>query len=103
VAQDAHKECKCAERSADGSDNVMGALHPHPVALSAGRIHPALTKKPPESKEEKSAESPPASPMEYTIIAEKNILHPERKIPVDKPEAPLFQSLILYSTDINRR
>jgi hypothetical protein len=57
-------------------------------------------KKPLESKEEKSAESPPPSPMEYTIIAEKNILHPERKIPVDKPEAPPLPKpeFVLYGT-----
>jgi len=57
-------------------------------------------KKPLESKEEKSAESPPVSPMEYTIIAEKNILHPERKIPVDKPEAPPLPKpeFVLYGT-----
>jgi len=56
--------------------------------------------KPLESKEEKSAESPPASPMEYTIIAEKNIMHPERKIPVDKPEAPPLPKpeFVLYGT-----
>jgi hypothetical protein len=53
-----------------------------------------------ESKEEKSVESPPASPLEYTIIAEKNILHPERKIPVDKPEAPPLPKpeFVLYGT-----
>ena len=57
-------------------------------------------KKPLESKEEKSAVSPPVSPMEYTIIAEKNILHPERKIPVDKPEAPPLPKpdFVLYGT-----
>lgn len=57
-------------------------------------------KKPFASKEEKIAESPPPSPMEYTIIAEKNILHPERKIPVDKPEAPPLPKpeFVLYGT-----
>lgn len=57
-------------------------------------------KKPLAIKEEKSAESPPPSPMEYTIIAEKNLLHPERKIPVDKPEAPPLPKpeFVLYGT-----
>lgn len=57
-------------------------------------------KKPLAIKEEKSVESPPPSPMEYTIIAEKNILHPERKIPVDKPEAPPLPKpeFVLYGT-----
>jgi len=57
-------------------------------------------KKPPESKEEKGTETPPASPMEYTIIAEKNVLNPERKIPVDKPEAPPLPKpeFVLYGT-----
>jgi type II secretory pathway component PulC len=53
-----------------------------------------------ETKEEKSAENPLASPAEYTIIAEKNLLHPERKIPVDKPEAPPLPKpeFVLYGT-----
>lgn len=58
-------------------------------------------KKTPESKEEKSAESPPGSPMEYIIIAEKNIFHQERKIPTDKPagEAALPKpEFVLYGT-----
>jgi hypothetical protein len=60
-------------------------------------------KKPLEIKEEKSAESPPPSPMEYTIIAEKNILHPERKIPVDKAAAPPLPTpeFVLYGTLIS--
>ncbi|HXX80428.1 MAG TPA: hypothetical protein VEI46_02710 [Thermodesulfovibrionales bacterium] len=55
-----------------------------------------------EKKEEKSAVSPSVSPMEYTIIAEKNIMHPERKIPVDKPEAPPLPKpdFVLYGTII---
>src|SRR5512143_3699739 len=57
-------------------------------------------KKPLAINEEKIAESPPPSPMEYTIITEKNILHPERKIPVDKPEAPPLPKpeFVLYGT-----
>ena len=57
-------------------------------------------KKPVESKEEKSAENPPPSPTEYMIITEKNILHPERKIPLDKSEAPPLPKpdFVLYGT-----
>jgi len=71
-----------------------------PLLYPQAAFTPPSPKKPPESKEEKSAESPPASPMEYTIIAEKNILHPERKIPVDKPEAPPLPKpdFVLYGT-----
>ena len=71
-----------------------------PLLYPQAAFTPPSPKKPLESKEEKSAESPPASPMEYTIIAEKNILHPERKIPVDKPEAPPLPKpdFVLYGT-----
>jgi len=57
-------------------------------------------KKLPESKQEKTAENRPVSPMEYTIIAEKNLMHPDRKIPVDKPEAPPLPKpeFVLYGT-----
>ena len=91
--------------------NVLNVLLMAAIALCALYIlspllHPQVAftlpspKKPLESKEEKGAENPPVSPMEYTIIAEKNILHPERKIPVDKPEASLLPKpdFVLYGT-----
>jgi hypothetical protein len=85
---------------------LMAAVMLCAVYILSPLLYPRVTltlpspKKPLESKEEKSAESLPASPMEYTIIAEKNILHPERKIPVDKPEAPPLPKpdFVLYGT-----
>ncbi len=56
----------------------------------------------PDVKEEKTVETQPPSPNEYTSIAEQNIFHPERKIPavtaaaapLPKPEFVLFGTLI---------
>ncbi len=56
----------------------------------------------PDVKEEKTVETQPPSPTEYTSIAEQNIFHPERKIPavtaaaapLPKPEFVLFGTLI---------
>ncbi|HXX58942.1 MAG TPA: hypothetical protein VEI96_13155 [Thermodesulfovibrionales bacterium] len=60
---------------------------------------------PPPRKAEAVRTEPPAqstvpSPMDYTIIAEQNLFHPERKIPVEKPAVPPppKPEFVLYGT-----
>lgn len=60
----------------------------------------------PDSKEETSPEKQEASSTEYLIIAEKNLFHPERVIPVEKKEEkalpPLLKpEIVLYGTLIS--
>jgi hypothetical protein len=51
-------------------------------------------------KDEKPAESHVTSPSDYTIIAEENLFHPDRKIPAEKKaEQPLPKpEFVLYGT-----
>lgn len=51
-------------------------------------------------KEENPAEAEPPEAMDYMVIAEQNIFHPERKIPVEKKEEkPLPKpEFVLYGT-----
>lgn len=55
-----------------------------------------------EEKEEKTVEAQPPQPLEYTIIAEQNIFHPERKIPVEKKDEKSLPKpeFVLYGTII---
>jgi len=61
-----------------------------------------------EGKEEKTANVLSPSPLEYTVIAEQNIFHPSRKIPVGKkderpevkPEFVLYGTLITDSASL---
>jgi hypothetical protein len=57
---------------------------------------PAIEK---ASKDEKTEEKSP-SPSDYTVIAEHNLFHPERIIPVPKVEAPPLPQpeFMLYGT-----
>ncbi len=50
--------------------------------------------------EDKTVDAQPASPSEYSVIAEQNVFHPERIIPVLKPAAaPLpVPEFVLYGT-----
>ncbi|MEW6003221.1 MAG: hypothetical protein AB1638_11340 [Nitrospirota bacterium] len=50
--------------------------------------------------EEKSAESSLPSLADFTMIAEDNLFHPERKIPLEKPAAPPLPKpeFVLYGT-----
>ena len=59
-----------------------------------------VTKKVGEHKEEKAAQTQTSSFAEYTMIAEENLFHPERKIPVEKKEEqPLPKpEFVLYGT-----
>jgi hypothetical protein len=51
-------------------------------------------------EDEKPAENNIPSPSDYTMIAEENIFHPERKIPVEKTEEKLLPKpeFVLYGT-----
>lgn len=61
---------------------------------------PKKTAAPPPSAQEKPAETKNPSPADYVVIAEQNLFHPDRKIPVDKKEAqPLPKpEFVLYGT-----
>lgn len=70
------------------------------------QFHMNIKYSPPQPKKTEVAEEKPAaqgqapSPFDYTIIAEQNLFHPERKIPVEKPAAPPLPKpeFILYGT-----
>lgn len=64
---------------------------------------PSSSKKTEISKVEESAQSQIPSPSDYTIIAEQNLFHPERKIPPEKKEEqPLPKpEIVLYGTLIS--
>lgn len=58
-----------------------------------------VVKKIKSDKYKKPVESPITSPSDYTIIAEQNIFHPERKIPVgDNEKPPSNPEFVLYGT-----
>jgi hypothetical protein len=91
--------------------NVMNAVLLAIVLLLAGYVLPpllhvqvkvALPSAPKnEGKEDKkTAETQPPSPAEYSVIAEQNLFHPERKIPEVKAQAaPLPKpDFVLYGT-----
>ncbi len=52
------------------------------------------------AKADKPAESKSPSPSDFFLIAEQNLFHPERKIPVEKKEAPPLPKpeFVLYGT-----
>jgi len=56
-------------------------------------------------EEKKAGHEPAAPPIDYTLIADQNLFHPERKIPTDKPsdkEKPLPKAeFVLYGTVID--
>jgi len=66
------------------------------LTLPAAKKQTATTAAAPE----KTVESKTPSPSDYFVIAEQNIFHPERKIPVEKKEAaPLPKpEFVLYGT-----
>jgi len=63
---------------------------------------PAIPKKISSEKEEKPAQSQTANPADYTIIADQNLFHPERKIPPEKKEEAALPKpeFVLYGTMI---
>ncbi len=78
---------------------AMGAFSPYfypqvRYSLPAAKLPPA--------EEEKSPEAAVASPSmsDYMVIAEQNLFHPDRKIPVEKKEAQQLPKpeLILFGT-----
>lgn len=67
------------------------------------KYSPAASKKPVESdetKEEKSAQNQMPPYLDYIMVAEDNLFHPERKIPVEKKDEKVMPKpeLILYGT-----
>lgn len=56
--------------------------------------------KKPVKQQQEQAEAKPLSLSEYAVISEENIFHPERKIPIIKPEAPPLPKpdFVLYGT-----
>jgi hypothetical protein len=62
---------------------------------------PAIPKKLSDQKEEKPAQSQTSNPTDYTIIADQNLFHPERKIPPEKKEEEAAlpkPEFVLYGT-----
>ena len=59
---------------------------------------PPVAKEAPAAKEEKNAASPP--PADYTVVAEQNLFHPERKIPPESKDEKALPKpeLLLYGT-----
>jgi type II secretory pathway component PulC len=63
---------------------------------------PVVRKKATTEKEEKPAQSLTSNPTDYTIIADQNLFHPERKIPPEKKEEAVLPKpeFVLYGTMI---
>lgn len=63
---------------------------------------PAIPKKQSAEKEEKPAQSQISNPTDYTIIADQNLFHPERKIPPEKKQEVALPKpeFVLYGTMI---
>jgi len=61
---------------------------------------PAIPKKLSSDKEEKPVQSKTLSPTDYTIIADQNLFHPDRKIPPEKKEEVALPKpeFVLYGT-----
>lgn len=91
--------------------NVLNILLLAGVAVFAANIVPALIdgkvqyaapvpKKVVENEEQKAAQTQTPSISEYTLIAEQNLFHPERRIPPPKvEEKPLPKpEFVLYGT-----
>ena len=64
------------------------------------RYVPAVAKKLFHKKEEKPAQSSTSNPADYTVIADQNLFHPERKIPPEKKEEVALPKpeFVLYGT-----
>jgi hypothetical protein len=76
------------------------------VPLSRANTPPPVPKAKPAAKQaapQPAAEEPPSAAADYVIIAERNLFHPERIIPVEKKaEAPLPKpDFVLYGTLID--
>jgi hypothetical protein len=63
---------------------------------------PAISKKQSVEKEEKPAQSQTSNPTDFTIIADQNLFHPERKIPPEKKQEVALPKpeFVLYGTMI---
>jgi hypothetical protein len=63
-------------------------------------VLPQVTKKPAETAKNESPKTQAPSPMDYVIIADQNLFHPERRIPPDKKEEAALPKpeFILYGT-----
>ncbi|MBA4395735.1 MAG: hypothetical protein C0407_19450, partial [Desulfobacca sp.] len=61
---------------------------------------PPLKKKPVEKNQNESPKVQTPSPMDYVVIADQNIFHPERRIPPDKKEEAALPKpeFFLYGT-----
>lgn len=63
---------------------------------------PVIPKKLSAEKEEKPVQSQTTNPVDFTIIADQNLFHPERKIPPEKKEEAAMPrpEFVLYGTII---
>ncbi len=67
-----------------------------PVAYTPPRVKAA----PPKAPETPASPAPGANPLEFTVIAEQNLFHPERIIPPEKKAEPPLPKpeFVLYGT-----
>ncbi|MDH5769162.1 MAG: hypothetical protein OEZ31_09440 [Nitrospirota bacterium] len=68
------------------------------LTLKVAYRTPALKQSGEEKKEETPAQTQIPTAFEYTLIAEQNIFHPERKIPEKKDKEKPKPEFILYGT-----
>jgi hypothetical protein len=59
-----------------------------PMVRTHASFTPPALKKTEPAKEEIPAQSQVPSPQDYTLIADQNLFHPERRIPIEKPPGP---------------
>jgi hypothetical protein len=71
----------------------------YPLATTRVTFKSPAVEQTPAVQEEKPAAGQSPTPSEYVIVAEQNLFHPERKIPVEKTaEAQARPDVILYGT-----
>ncbi len=66
----------------------------HPPAVKAEQAQA-------EGQKQKAESEPVVPPIDFMLIADQNLFNPERKIPVEKPQAPPLPprpELVLYGT-----
>jgi hypothetical protein len=76
----------------------IGALSPYIYGTVRIKLPPAGIS--PVEEEKPSAENAGLSPQDYTVVAEQNLFHPERRIPPETKEGQQLAKpeLILYGT-----
>jgi hypothetical protein len=78
---------------------VLAAYVLFPMVNMKVTYKPSAVEQTPAVQEEKPAAAHSPSPSEFMVVAEQNLFHPERKIPVEKTaESQAKPDIILYGT-----